>query len=97
MQFKILEDYDQQNGNPPPQKTERFMELYDMPPEILVGNKQDKSRADFPTFTMIGASAFELIEQSLAQHFITVGFTNRCEQQCQSVMPLSVEDSSPLL
>ena len=28
---------------------------------------------------MIGASAFELIEQSLEQHFITAGFTNRIE------------------
>ena len=59
--------------------TETFMELYDMKPEILIGNKQNKSRADFPTFTMIGASALELIEQSLAQHFITAGFTNRIE------------------
>ena len=59
--------------------TERFMELYDTPDEIIVGNKGEKARADFPTFTMIGASAFELIEQSLEQHFITAGFTNRIE------------------
>ena len=59
--------------------TDRFMELYDMPKVILVGNKQEKARAEFPTFTMIGASAFELIEQSLEQHYITAGFTNRIE------------------
>lgn len=58
---------------------ERFMELYDMKPEIFVGTKHNKARAEFPTFTMIGGSAFELIEQSLAQHFITAGFTNRIE------------------
>ena len=28
---------------------------------------------------MIGGSAFELIEQSLSQHFISGGFTNRIE------------------
>ena len=59
--------------------TELLMELYDMPPEILVGNKIQKSSADYPTFSMIGASAFELIEQSLAHYFITGGFTNRIE------------------
>ena len=59
--------------------TELFMELYDMKPEILVANKQNKSRAEHPTFTMIGGSAFELIEQSLSQHFISGGFTNRIE------------------
>ena len=59
--------------------TELFMELYDNPPEILVPNKQNKSRAEFPTYTMIGGSAFELIEQSLSQHFVSGGFTNRIE------------------
>ena len=59
--------------------TELFMELYDNPPEILVPNKQNKSRAEHPTFTMIGGSAFELIEQSLSQYFISGGFTNRIE------------------
>lgn len=59
--------------------TELLMELYDMPKEILVGNKIQKSSADYPTFSMIGASAFELIEQSLAHYFITGGFTNRIE------------------
>ena len=58
---------------------ERIMELYDMKPEIFVGTKHNKTLAEFPTFTMIGGSAFELIEQSLAQHFITAGFTNRIE------------------
>lgn len=58
---------------------ELFMELYDMPNEILVANKQQKSKIDFPTFTMMGASAFELIEESLSQHFISGGFTNRIE------------------
>ena len=61
--------------------TELLMELYDMPAEIITPNKTktSKSAAFFPTFTMIGCSAFELIEQSLAQHFITAGFTNRIE------------------
>ena len=59
--------------------TERLMELYDMKEEIVVGNKHEKARAEYTTFTMMGASAFELIEQSLAQHYITAGFTNRVE------------------
>ena len=58
---------------------ERLMKLYDMRDHVTVGNKHEKVRAEYPTFTMIAASAFELIEQSLAQHFITAGFTNRIE------------------
>lgn len=59
--------------------TELLMKLYDMRKREIVANKGEKSMADYPTFTMMGASAFELIEQSLAQYFITGGFTNRIE------------------
>ena len=58
---------------------ELLLKLYDMRKDVMTPNKGEKDRAQFPTFTMIGASAFELIEQSLAQHFITAGFTNRVE------------------
>ena len=58
---------------------ELFMQLYDARKEILIPNKGEKARADYPTYTMVAASAFELIEQSLAQYFITAGFTNRIE------------------
>lgn len=58
---------------------ELCMELYDSPQYISVPNRNEATFAEYPTFSLIGGSAFELIEQSLGQHYITAGFTNRIE------------------
>lgn len=58
---------------------EQLMDLYDAPQVIISPNKHAKARAEYPTFGMIGASTFNLIENALDTNYIAGGLTNRFE------------------
>lgn len=58
---------------------ELMMHLYDAPSEIISPNKHSKSRAEFPTWGVIGCSTFNLIENALDTNYIGGGLTNRFE------------------
>lgn len=58
---------------------ELMMELYDAPDVIVSPNKSSKSKADYPTWGVVGASAFNLMENALDTNYIGGGLTNRFE------------------
>ena len=58
---------------------EMLMQLFDAPHEFISPNKHSKAHAKFPTFGMIGCSAFNLIENALDTNYIGGGLTNRVE------------------
>ena len=59
--------------------TQALMTLYTTPPEVVSPTKVNPTRADFPTFGLIGCSTFEMIEKTLEAHLIAAGLTNRIE------------------
>lgn len=58
---------------------ELLLDLIDNPPELESPTKTNPTIAYNPTWTMLGASTFELIEKSLERVYITSGFSNRME------------------
>lgn len=58
---------------------EILLELYDCEEEIHSVTKTSPTTAHNPTWTMIGASDIQLIENSLDIVYVNTGLTNRCE------------------
>lgn len=56
-----------------------LLQLYDCDEYVHSPTKKSPTVAHNPTFSMIGASTFELIEQSLSAEYIFGGLTNRVE------------------
>lgn len=58
---------------------ETLLQLYDCEPMIQSQTKENPTVAEFPTFSMIGASTMILLEESMGTEYIFGGFANRFE------------------